>query len=55
MKARWMGSDLRELVALSLLGAVGCGLALAHDDLFFVAVFGGASAMTIIEAMRRLR
>jgi hypothetical protein len=55
MKAPWRGSDLRELVALSLLAASGCGLALARDDLFFVAVFGGASAMTIIEAMRYLR
>jgi hypothetical protein len=50
-----MKSGLQELIALSLLAAFGCGLALAHDDLFFVSVFGGASAVTIIEAIRRLR
>jgi hypothetical protein len=50
-----MKSGLQELIALSLLAAFGCGLALAHGDLFFVAVFGCASAVTIIEAIRRLR
>jgi hypothetical protein len=42
-----MKSGLRELTALSLLAAFCCGLAWAHDDTFFAAVFGGASAMTI--------
>jgi hypothetical protein len=47
---------LRELIALSLLAGLGCGLALAHGDLFvFVAVFGSASAMTVVEAIRRAR
>jgi hypothetical protein len=49
-----MARGLRELIALSLLAGLGFGLALARDDLFFVAVFGGASAMTIIEAARRI-
>jgi hypothetical protein len=49
-----MAPSLRELIALSLLAGLGCGVALAHDDLFFVAVFGLASAITIVEAIRRL-
>ena len=40
-----------ELIALTLLAGLGCGLALAQGDLLFVAVFGGAIAMTI-EAIR---
>jgi hypothetical protein len=55
MAARDMKSGLRELTGLSLLGAFCCGLAWAHDDTFFAAVFGGATALTIIEAMRSLR
>jgi hypothetical protein len=50
-----MKSGLRELTALSLLAAFCCGLAWAHDDTFFAAVFGGGSAMTIIEAIRGSR
>jgi hypothetical protein len=42
----------RELIALTLLAALGCGLALAHGDFLFVAVFGGAIAMTM-ETIRR--
>jgi hypothetical protein len=42
-----MAPSLRELIALTLLAGLGCGLALAHGDLLFVAVFGGAIAMTI--------
>jgi hypothetical protein len=38
-----MASGLRELIT-SLLAGLGFGLALARDDLFFLAVFGGASA-----------
>jgi hypothetical protein len=34
MKAPWMDSGLRDLVVLALLSAFGCGLAMAHDDLF---------------------
>jgi hypothetical protein len=45
-----MTSALRELIVLALLAGLGCGLAVAHDDLFFVAIFGVATAMTIIEA-----
>jgi len=40
------------VIALSLLAGLGFGLALARDDLFFAAVFGGASAMTIVESTR---
>ncbi len=50
-----MAPALRDLIALALLAGLGCGLALAHDDLFFAAVFGVASAVTIIEAIRRFR
>jgi hypothetical protein len=50
-----MKSGLPELIALSLLAAFCCGLAWAHDETFFAAVFGSASAMTIITAIRRLR
>ena len=57
--ARYRQSDmepgLRELTALSLLAAFCCGLAWAHEDTFFAAVFGGATAITIIEAIRRSR
>jgi len=42
-----MMPGLRELIALTLLAGLGCGLALAHGDFLFVAVFGGAIAMTI--------
>jgi len=42
------------LTALSLLAAFCCGLAWAHDDTFFAAVFGSASALTTIEAIRGL-
>jgi hypothetical protein len=44
--ARAAGPGLRELIALSLLAGLGCGVALAHGDLIFVAVFAGAIAMT---------
>jgi hypothetical protein len=50
-----MASDLRELIALSLLAGFGFGLALARGDLLFVAVFGLASALAIMEAIRRFR
>jgi hypothetical protein len=42
-----MAPGLRELIALTLLAGLGCGFALAHGDLLFVAVFGGAIAMNI--------
>jgi hypothetical protein len=48
-----MAPHLRELIALSLLAGLGFGLALAHGDLLFVAVFGGTIAMTG-NAIRRL-
>jgi hypothetical protein len=50
-----MAPGLRELIALSLLAGLGCGVALAHGDLIFVAVFACAIAMTTNETMRRLR
>jgi hypothetical protein len=43
----------RELVVLSSLAALGCGLAATHGDLLFVALFGTVSVVTIIEAVRR--
>ena len=55
MKAPWMNPGVQELAALSALAALGCGLAAAQGDLLFVAIFGAACAVTIIEAIRRLR
>jgi len=55
MKAPWMNPGVRELAALSALAALGCGLAAGQGDLLFVAFFGAASIVTIIEAVRRLR
>ena len=50
-----MNARVRELVMLSALAALGCGLALSQGDLLFVAIFGAACALTIIEAIRRLQ
>jgi hypothetical protein len=50
-----MTPALRELILIALLVGLGCGLAAAHGDLFFVAVFGFASAITIVETIRRLQ
>jgi hypothetical protein len=50
---QFSGAPLQELIALSLLAGFGFGLALARDDLLFAAVFGIASAITIIETIRR--
>jgi hypothetical protein len=47
-----MTPGLRELIALSLLAGLGCGLAWVQGDLLFVAVFGAAIAMMTIEAIR---
>jgi hypothetical protein len=55
MKALWMDPGVWELAALSALAALGCGLAAGQGDLLFVALFGAASIVTIIEAIRRLR
>jgi hypothetical protein len=55
MKAPWTDPSLRELVALAALAAFRCGLALARGDLLFLIIFGAASAVTIIEAVRRSR
>jgi hypothetical protein len=52
MKAPWTALAL-ELLALAALAAFGCGLALAHGDLLFAAIFAAASALMIIEARRR--
>jgi hypothetical protein len=40
---------------LSALAALGCGLAAVQGDLLFVAIFGVARILTIIEAIRRLQ
>ena len=50
-----MDPRVRELVMLSALAALGCGLAAVEGDLWFVAVFGALSIVTIIEAIRRLQ
>lgn len=55
MKAPWVDHSVWELVGLSVLAGGGCGLALAQGDLLFVAVFGAASAMAVIGAIRRSR
>jgi alkylhydroperoxidase/carboxymuconolactone decarboxylase family protein YurZ len=55
MKAPRIDPAVRELAVLSALAALGCGLAAAQGDLWFVAVFGAASVVTIIEAIRRLQ
>ena len=51
------GIDRRfwELAALSALAGLGCGLAAVQGDLLFVALFGAASVVTIVETIRRLR
>ena len=36
---------------ISALAALGCGLAAAQADLLFVALFGAASVVAIIEAI----
>ena len=55
MKALRVDPVVPELAALSALSALGCGLAAAQGDFVFVAIFGAACALTIIEAIRRLR
>jgi alkylhydroperoxidase/carboxymuconolactone decarboxylase family protein YurZ len=40
MKLQGMNPRLRELVALAVLAAFGCGLALSQGDLLLVAIFG---------------
>jgi len=52
MKTPWMDPGMRELAALSALAAFGCGLAAAQGELLFVAIFGAASVVTIIEVVR---
>jgi hypothetical protein len=39
MKAPWTDPGLRELLALAVVAAFGCGLALAQNSLFFAAIF----------------
>jgi hypothetical protein len=51
MKAPWTDPVLREFLALLVLAAFGCGLALARGDLLFAAIFAAASAVTIIGAI----
>jgi hypothetical protein len=55
MKAPWSDPGLRELLALAVLAAFGCGSALARGDLLFAAIFVAAIAVVIVEALRRLR
>ena len=52
MKLPWMDPRLRELVALAVLAALGCGLALSKGHLLFAAIFAAACAVTIIKAIR---
>jgi hypothetical protein len=53
MKPPRIDPALRELIGLSLIAGGGCGLALSQGEFLFVAVFGAACAVIIIEAMRR--
>jgi hypothetical protein len=55
MKLPWMDPRFRELAALAVLAAFGCGLAFSQNDLLFAAIFGAACAVTIVEAIRRFR
>jgi hypothetical protein len=55
MKAPWTDPALRELLALAALATFGCGLALARGEFFFSAIFAAASALMIVEALRRSR
>jgi hypothetical protein len=55
MKLPWKDLHLLELLALAMLAAFGCGLALAQGDFLFVGIFAATSAVTIIEAIRRSR
>ena len=48
-----MEPRLHELIALAALAALGCGLALEVGDLLFAAIFGAASVVATIEAIRR--
>jgi hypothetical protein len=50
-----MDPRVQELAALSALAALGCGLAAVQGDLLFVAIFGVACVVSIIEAVRRLQ
>ncbi len=52
---RGMDRRIWELAALSALAGLGCGLAAVQGDLLFVALFGAASVVTIVETIRRLR
>ena len=52
MKLQGMNPRLRELAALGVLAALGCGLALSQGDLLFAAIFGAACTLTIVEAIR---
>jgi hypothetical protein len=55
MKPPRIDPALRELIGLSLIAGGACGLALSQGEFLFVAVFGAACAVTIIEAARRFR
>jgi alkylhydroperoxidase/carboxymuconolactone decarboxylase family protein YurZ len=50
-----MDPQVRELVTLSALAALGCGLAAVQGDFVFIILFAAASIVTIIEMIRRLR
>jgi hypothetical protein len=50
-----MDPRVRELAVLSALAALACGLAAVQGDLLFGAIFGVASVVTIVEAIRRLQ
>jgi alkylhydroperoxidase/carboxymuconolactone decarboxylase family protein YurZ len=50
-----MDPRVRELIMLSALAALGCGLAAVQGDFLFVAIFVAASAVAVIEAIQRLQ
>jgi hypothetical protein len=45
--------QIRELLGLSMLAAIGCGLAWACDDAIFAMVFSMAAAFAFAEAICR--
>jgi len=49
-----MDSKVRELVAICLLAAFCGGIAWTQDQALFAAVFGAASTIAGIEAIRRV-
>jgi hypothetical protein len=41
-----------ELLLLCLVAAIGCAVAIAHDDPFFTAIFSGACGYALVVAIQ---